>query len=281
MRGAVVAKSRKEQGTLSDSASSAELQAMVQAVNTNQVLRSIAQELAGVADECTIDAEPPGSGPPSNVHMRTTTTAMSDVIKSPPSELVGDNNSLYKRLQLDVTNKDKALRKMSRLINYIKGSADSGQIEVQLVGTKKMKANPLTKVHSSPTEHWREAEWLQGSSEELDKMKQLAKEGARGGKALVVTEGSIENDSGGYQADAEGDLDANDDLDPTAVNNTRYNAETTKDTAEAMQQARDGAREAKRRKKMRRRQEREARAASGDEEEAQTPARTEVRQELK
>jgi hypothetical protein len=66
MTGAVVAKSRKEQGTLSDSASTAELKATVQAADTIQIMRGIAQETAGVADEHTIEAEPPGSVRPLN-----------------------------------------------------------------------------------------------------------------------------------------------------------------------------------------------------------------------
>ena len=63
------------------------------------------------------------------------------------------------------------MRKFARLTNLVKGAVEARQIKPRLTGTKRMKANPLTKVHSGPTEHWRESEWLMGSSEELDKMK--------------------------------------------------------------------------------------------------------------
>ena len=185
--GAVIAKSQKEQGTLSDSASTAELKAMVQAVDTNKILRAMAQEMAGVADENTVVDEPPGSGPPSALRATVTAPALREVMESPPSELVGDNNSLSKRIQLEVTNKGKAMRKFSRLINLVKGAVEAQQIKPRLTSTKRMKANPLTKTHSSPTEHWRESEWLMGSSRELDAMKQLAKDGAHRGKAQKAT----------------------------------------------------------------------------------------------
>jgi hypothetical protein len=115
-------------------------------------------------------------------------------MESSPSEIVGDNNSLNKRIQLDVTNKGKALRKMSRLINIVKGAIQIGQIKSRLVGTKKMKANPLTKVHHGPTEHWREAEWLLGSSAEIRQMQQMAKDGARRGKATAEATTDTDDD---------------------------------------------------------------------------------------
>jgi hypothetical protein len=210
-------------------------------------MRGIAQETAGVADEQTIEAEPPGSGPPTQLRMGVTTAGLTEVMQSPPTELVGDNNSLIKRLQLDVTNKGKALRKMSRLINYVKGTVESGQVAIEIVGTKKMKANPLTKVHSSPTVHWREAEWLMGSSKELDAMKQMAKDGARRAKALAAraTSGDADADGCGYEGDDDDQGDA------TTNTNTEHNATTTEHTETAKQQATEGARAAHRRRRKR------------------------------
>ena len=93
-----MAKSRKKQGVLLDSASTAELKATVQATDINAILRGIAQETAGVAFEKTVEAELPGSGPPSSVGTQARAPGLNEMMVSPPSELVSDSNSPCKRL---------------------------------------------------------------------------------------------------------------------------------------------------------------------------------------
>ena len=44
------------------------------------------------------------------------------------------------------------------------------------VPATQQRANPLTKVIRSPSAHWRESEWLQGTSSKLTDMQEEAKE---------------------------------------------------------------------------------------------------------
>lgn len=175
MSAAVVAKSVKEKGpVLSDSASGGELQGAMKAAIVNEIFRGVSQELAGVADEGTVEPEPLGAGPPTHLSIAERQPALKTELEVAPTELLQDNASLAKRLNLDTTNKAKGLRRLSRQINFLKGMIQRNSLRITVIGTKQMKVNPLTKMLKGPTEHWREAEWVQGSSAAVTEMQELA-----------------------------------------------------------------------------------------------------------
>ena len=153
-QGAMLGKSVNEKGIPSMSASIAELNGTVMAADLLLPVRGMSEEVAGVANDTTITDKPGHTAPPSKVHL--------------------DNRSLGVVLDQTTSNKGRGMRRVARLIQYIKGLCERGLISVQMVPGSKQLADPLTKFFVSPTEQWRTAEYLQGTHPEVTRMQQVA-----------------------------------------------------------------------------------------------------------
>lgn len=162
------AKSGKEQGIPSTSASQAECKSAVLAVSDIQIYRGISEEIAGVADSRTLEDMPPGAAPPTQLRTNPSKQEVVDYIHYPPTVLTQDNRSLVIAAGQDTSKKGKKLRQLARAIEHLRAAVRIGMIEVINVPGNKQYANPLTKDIGSPTQHWREAEYIQGSQPAID-----------------------------------------------------------------------------------------------------------------
>jgi len=80
--------------------------------------------------------------------------------------------------------KAKGMRLLAREIEFVKFHVEEGSVEVIVVPGKQQRANPLTKALRSASVHFREAEWLLGTSPELAAMQALAEERGRSKRSL-------------------------------------------------------------------------------------------------
>jgi hypothetical protein len=132
--GAILAKSKKESGPPSDSACTAEVGAVCELIKDVVVIRGIADELGFPQDQ--------------------------------PTNIEEDNQSVC-QLTKDINGKGKRCRHIARHIAFVAGYIQEEIVKLQQVKTQEQEANILTKILSSPYEHWREAERLLGQSEEI------------------------------------------------------------------------------------------------------------------
>ena len=154
-QGAVMGKSSKEKGVPSNSASIAELQAMIKAIDMVLPIRGMSEEIAGVANNETVTDKPEGTAPATAIKL--------------------DNASLGIVINTTTSKKSKGMRRVARLIQYVKGLVAQGLIWVDVIQGTKQLANPLTKFFNSPTEHWREVEYLQGTHPAVTQMQAKAR----------------------------------------------------------------------------------------------------------
>jgi hypothetical protein len=77
-------------------------------------------------------------------------------------------------LDLETTKKPKHLRKLSRLIAYVRWHEEQKLAKVVLIGDPQQRADPLTKITRSPSKHWKMVEWIQGTHEQVERFQQLA-----------------------------------------------------------------------------------------------------------
>ena len=154
-QGAVMGKSSKEKGVPSNSASIAELLAMIKAIDMVLPIRGMSEEIAGVADNETVTDTPEGTAPATAIKL--------------------DNASLGIVVNTTTSKKSKGMRRVARLIQYVKGLVAQGLIWIDVIPGTKQLANPLTKFFNSPTEHWREAEYLQGTHPAVTRMQAKAR----------------------------------------------------------------------------------------------------------
>ena len=159
------AKSGKEKGTTSTSVAQAELKSAVLATGDIQINRGIAEEIAGVADARTLKDVPPGAAPPTVLRTTNAKQALEDFIASPPTILAQDNKSVVIAAAQDTSRKGQKLRQYARMLQHLRTASVEGLIEVRSVPAAKQRANLLTKNLGSPTEHWKQVEFLQGSQE--------------------------------------------------------------------------------------------------------------------
>jgi hypothetical protein len=170
----VMARSGIEKGVVSGSATVCELKAALNLTSTVMAYRSIAEEIAGIADNTTTELVPPGAPTPTAVNAKQSNATISNHITSPPTTTIQDNASLLIAIRQDVSKQGRALKSISRWVNQLKTQVAEGLVHPVQVGSKQQQANPLTKNNSSPTVYWREAEWLQGTQPAIIRMQQEA-----------------------------------------------------------------------------------------------------------
>ena len=226
------AKSGKEQGVNSTSVCQAELKSAVQEVTDIMVFRGMSEEMAGIADEGTLADVPKGAAPPTQLRAAPTKEAMTGALGNPPTTLGQDNLSLVIVAGQDVSKKPKMLRHMSRSLGCLRTAVREGIIEVVSVPAAEQRANPLTKNHSSPTMHWKEVEFVQGSQPEVLRFQQEAAHYGRLKKSprqlgeMVKTSGTVEEER--MLEDWSDVMDVG-----VTVRNTEANAQHTAQTQEA------------------------------------------------
>jgi hypothetical protein len=157
------AKSNKEQGPPSLSASGAELKAAVRETGCIIVTRHMSEEIAGIADRQTTEDRPLGAAEATTLNAKQSNDAVKEYIKGPPTPLAQDNASLVIVASQDASKKARQLRPMARAIRYLRTSMQEGLINITQVKAEDQWANGLTKCHVSMTVHWKEMEFLQGS----------------------------------------------------------------------------------------------------------------------
>ena len=148
------------------------------------------------------------------------------------------------RLYNTESTKAKALRRISRWLHYMISRVQERLIRVVSVKTKDQLANPLTKITYSPTQHWREAEWIQGSQPAIVHMQKVAHAAIRQRKDRTSPP-KIVHKIGQQESKHEEDETKDNEHNETNVN-TSSNATITKETETARKQAR----EAKRKRKL-------------------------------
>jgi hypothetical protein len=131
-QGAMLGKSVNEKGIPSMSASIAELNGTVMAADLLLPVRGMSEEVAGVANDTTTTDKPEHTAPPSRVHL--------------------DNRFLGVVFDQTTSNKGRGMRRVARLIQYIKGLCGRGLISVEMVPGSKQLVDPLTKFFVSLTE---------------------------------------------------------------------------------------------------------------------------------
>ena len=183
----ITAKSIKETGPPSDSASAGELQATVMALNMGMIIRGMSEELAGVAKENETSSTPEGMAAQSPLFVTARESGGKDTSEQeegdnketrtlPPSPLMLDNHSLGMVLDLETTKKPKHLRKLSRLIAYVRWHEQNQLAKVVLIRDPEQRADPTTKITKSPSKHWQLIEWLQGTHNQVEHFQRLAAE---------------------------------------------------------------------------------------------------------
>jgi hypothetical protein len=182
----IVAKTMKENDGISDSCPVAELKAMMKAVAAVLVVRGIHEEIAGIADNTTMELTPIGMAPPTtvggqNIDINSIKQPISTIDDNiPPSTIIQDNRSLLQTVIQDTTNKGRKLRKVARWINYLQNVSQQKLIAPIKVKSKDQLSNIMTKYIPSMNEHWRQVEYIQGSNETITTIqKQVAEKATR------------------------------------------------------------------------------------------------------
>ena len=194
------AKSGKEQGVSSTSVCQAELKSAVLETTDIMVFRGMAEEIAGIANGRTLADVPEGAAPPTQLRAAPTKEAITSGFGNPPTTLGQDNLSLVIVAGQEVSKKPKMLRHMSRSLACLRTAVREGLIEVVSVPAAEQRANPLTKNHSSPTMHWKEVEFVQGSQPAVLKFQEEAAHYGRLKKSprqlgeTVKTSGTVEDE---------------------------------------------------------------------------------------
>jgi hypothetical protein len=159
----VVAKTKKEKGPPSDSASAGELKSTVEVIKSGMAIRGMTAEIEGIAREKSLERVPEGPGRASPIAVSTTTP------------LLTDNASNVRALATTTFKKPKGLRQWSRELHFAKFHIEEESIHVVAVPAQQQRANPLTKAIRSPSMHWKESEWLLGTSRQLEAMQETAR----------------------------------------------------------------------------------------------------------
>ena len=194
------AKSNKEQGVNSTSVCQAELKSAVLEYVDILVFRGMSEEIAGIADNHTLVDVPNGAAPPTQMRSAPTKEVTSNSLGNPPTTLGQDNLSLVIAAGQDVSRKPKMLRHMSRSLGCLRTAVREGLIELISVPAAEQRANPLTKNHSSPTTHWKEVEFIQGSQPAVIQFQEEAahygclKKSPRQLRETVKTSGVVEDE---------------------------------------------------------------------------------------
>ena len=160
----VIAKTGKQRGPAADSASAGEMSASVAVIKSGMAIRGMSEELANVAEPLSLERMPVGG--------------------ASASPLCTDNASNGITISSRTGKKAKGMRLLAREIEFIKFHVEEGSVEVIVVPGKEQRANPLTKAIRSASVHFREAEWLLGTSPELAAMQGLAEERGRSKRSL-------------------------------------------------------------------------------------------------
>ena len=161
----VIAKTGKETGPAAISAAAGEMTSSVAVLKSNTAVRGMAEELAGVAE-----AQPSTERMPRGC--------------ARPSPLCMDNASNVITIGSETGKKAKGMRLLARSIAFIQYHVDEGSAEVVSVTSEQQRANPLTKAIRSASVHFRESEWLLGTSTELEDMQAMAEERGRSKRSL-------------------------------------------------------------------------------------------------
>ena len=167
----VVAKTGKQKGPAADSAAAGEMMSTVAVIKSGTAIRGMSEELAGVAEPQPSTERMPAGG-------------------AGASPLCTDNASNGITIASQTGKKAKGMRLLAREIAFVQFHTEEGSVEMVTVTSKQQRANPLTKAIRSASVHFREAEWLLGTSPELADMQALAEERGRSKKSLrpeVVT----------------------------------------------------------------------------------------------
>ena len=166
MQAPTVAITKRETTIPAESASVAELGATVLAADYIMPVRGMSEEVAGVANEKTR-------------HMRANGGAVPTTLRTPPTPLLCDNASLGIVIKRTTSKRQRNMRRVARLINYVKGLAIEEVLRHETVSATKQLANAMTKTFASPTINWREAEAIQGSHQAVTRMKIMSEEYGR------------------------------------------------------------------------------------------------------
>jgi hypothetical protein len=161
----VIVKTGKQTGPAAISAAAGEMLASVAVIKSNTAVRGMSEELAGVAEpQPSVERMPEGC--------------------ARPSPLCTDNASNVITINSLTGKKAKGMRMCARSIAFIQYHVEEGSVEVVTVTSEQQRANPLTKAIRSASVHFREAEWLLGTSPELAGMQAMAEERGRSKRSL-------------------------------------------------------------------------------------------------
>jgi hypothetical protein len=184
----VVAKTGKQKGPAADSASAGEMMATVAVIKSGTAIRGMSEELAGVVEPQPSTERMPAGG-------------------AGASPLCTDNASNGITIASMTGKKAKGMRLLSREIAFVQFHVEEGSVEMVTVTGKQQRANPLTKAIRSASVHFREAEWLLGTSPELEHMQTMAEERGRSKRSLRPEVVAIAGFAGfgalGYTGDTE------------------------------------------------------------------------------
>ena len=169
----VVAKTGKQKGPAALSASAGELHGTVAAIRAGMPIRGMSEELAGVAQPAPSIERMPAGG-----------AGASAVCRGSPMPTCTDNASNAMTLKSETGKKANGMRLMAREIAHVQYHVKEGSLEVVAVPGKEQRANSLTKPIRSASVHFTEAEWLLGTSPELEHMQTLAAERGRSKRSL-------------------------------------------------------------------------------------------------
>lgn len=257
----IYAKSSKEKTPISESVAAAELKAQMKGVGATEILRGMAEEVAGIADRTTIKAVPEGTANPTEMVSTNTSPDVEDIMvpkTNEPTDIHLDNAALASILGLTMSKKERALKRLSRWLQYLRSRVKEGLVRVVSVRTKDQLANPLTKTTASPTEHWRESEWILGTQEAVTEMQEMARKMAKQRKSSrtspPVRWHQIRMAPNNAELSMTEEVEERDDTDEEeTASNTIANAETTEATMRARNHAQSKEAKGEQRKSRKRR----------------------------
>ena len=183
----IIAKTGKQTGPAAISAATGEMTSSVAGIKSNTSVRGMSEELAGVAIPQPSDERMPEGC-------------------ARPSPLCTDNASNVITIESETGKKAKGMRLLARSIAFIKYHVDEGSVEVIHVKSEQQRANPLTKAIRSASVHFREAEWLLGTSREIQGMQEMAAERGRSKRSLRPEVLEVANFAGFGALSSKGDF---------------------------------------------------------------------------
>ena len=163
-QGAGLARHIRENSIPSGAATIAKLHGTVATVKRILPLQGMSEEIAGLGMNGTTDAK---------VSVETPKIRVSEPV------ICLDNASLAAVINNETSKKSKGLRRVDRLVQYVKDLQTEELIFVQPIRGTEQQANPVSKLILSPTQYWKEAEYMQGTQPTITRMQEVVAEMGR------------------------------------------------------------------------------------------------------